>query len=314
MKRLLIFCSLIFLSSTLLEAQITTFTGGDPTNPNKWNEGNNWDTGIVPLSGDTVSIDGDSVSITTVSPELYSLELKNGASLLNRQQLTFNNADTFGIRLVGSTIRNEGDILVNEAGSDYSSDRAIEIFSGSKLINDSLIHVENLNGAGIYVITSELVNNGTISVSARGIAISDHGQIFNQDSMYLRSVLLNPLRIASSGEFNNSASGIVHGIVGHNTGLYSQGDISNFGKISVTSGQRPLFLRSNSSFLHQSGLVALVSTGDSGSISSLTIETNANMDMSTGSNLELSSPDGHHYIDVETGGIFDCRGVIETME
>lgn len=314
MKRLLIFCSLIFLTSTLLKAQITTFTGDDPTNPNKWNEVNNWDSETIPLSGDTVIIDGDSVSITTVSPELYNLELKNGASLLNRQQLTFSNPDTFGIRLVESTLRNEGEILVNEAGSHYNSDRAIEIFSGSKLINDSLIHVENLSGAGIYVITSELVNNGIIFVSARGIAISDHGQIFNQDSMNLSSVLLNALRIASSGEFNNSASGIVHGMVGHNTGLYSQGDISNFGKICVTSGQRPLFLRSNSSFLHQSGIVALVSTGNSASISSLTIEDDAIMDMSAGSNLELSSPDGHHYIDVETGGIFDCRGVVETME
>ncbi|MBK8505739.1 MAG: hypothetical protein IPL46_28195 [Saprospiraceae bacterium] len=313
MHHFMTFCSIFFLYGTLLHAQMTTFTGNHLVNPNKWNEADNWDTGIVPLSGDTVVIDGDSVSITTVSPELYYLELKNGASLLNRKQLTFTNGDTFAIRLTESTLRNEGNIFVDEAGDNYTADRAIEAFNGSMLINDSLIYIENMSAAGIYVIGAKLVNNGIIHVQAQGTAIFCAGEIFNQDSIFLSSTFLSALSIASSGEFNNAESAIVDGNAQFNTGLYCQGYISNFGKISQTSKNRALFLRSNSSFLHQSGLVVLVSSNSTGGSSTLTIETSANLDISAGSKLEIRSSASYHYIDVETGGTLDCRGVIETM-
>jgi len=301
-----------------LNAQIRTFTGLDQQNPHKWNEDDNWDNGNVPSSGDTVLVDSDSVSITTIDPELYSLDLRNGAVVLNQRQLTFSNGDTFAIKLTQSTIRNEGQIYVDDAG-DESSDFAVQIGSQSKLINDGLVYMEDSEAGGILVVNGLVVNNGTIHVDVFHTAIHITGSFsdfINRDSMYLHSSAQTALRLESGGLLTNEEFGIVCGIANFSSSLYCiNSDLINYGKLNLSSGGRALFLRSNSSFLHHSGTLGLESSSSSGTLPMLVIEADGFVKVFEGAKLEITSDlDSRNYFELEEGGLLDCEGEIEMFD
>lgn len=283
LKNIAFTLALAILAIPTTQAQVYTFIGLDESQPHKWNEDDNWDRGFVPSSGDTVIIDGDSVSITTIDPELYSLELSNGAVLLNERQITISNIDTFGIKMDSSVLRNQGAIYVEGAG-DTSIHHGMIVEGNSYLYNDSLINIQEPIGTGLYLrSSSELVNTGVIisnSKQSHGIEVSQ-STLRNNGPLYVESAGAAPnaglFVTLSSMVYNDSlvhvenslgkgveskfgAEVYNHGVIhskAQRHALFNRAHFENFDSIYLNSTQQnPLRLEQASSFTnHTQGVI-----------------------------------------------------------
>lgn len=316
----LVSLTMVFFFTTIASsAQITIWTGNDQNNPHKWNDSDNWNTGEVPSGGDTVLIDnGDSVSITTVTPELSYIELDNGSVLMNGGLLTLT-SNTYAIRVWdGSALYNEGEIYVDDAGSS-GTDPTIHMLRSS-LYNHGLIFIDGVSGYGIRVeVSSKLYNFGIIHIESPNIALNSGAgsHIENHDSMYLSSEIFNGFRSSdSSSILINTAIGRINVITASRTAdaFYLKGHVLNSGKISTNNAGSGIAVNPDGRFDHLAGSILVQEiSGFQTQAASIEVEMDGAFLIAQNAEMRVMAVIDNNPLEVHLGGTFQCQGVLELI-
>lgn len=301
----------ISMIRALSAQQSITFIGEDQNNPHKWHEDDNWSCGCLPSGGDTIIINGDSVSITTVDPEPDHIILRDSAVLLNRRSITLATAHEFSILAdSGSIIHNEGIISIEDA-SPWMFDQAIRMNAFSRLFNDGLVRIEIPQCVGIRMNTSsKLVNNGTIYIETtnQGIVFGN-ADIQNFDSIFIEG----GIAIQASGStptFLNGVSGRMD--LKGDICIFIQGSLTNFGKIKTRSNEVHWRVRPGGVVNHLDGLITTenLSFGGFGA-AAIDINSGGSFLVSEDAVFIVEETSQRPLFELELGATLDFQGIVE---
>ena len=245
---------LLFLSQ--IQAQVITWTAaGDGLS---WNDPNNWDVLAIPLAGDDVFIESDTVRIDGAGGVAGSVFIGD-ARLLVQSSLTIANSDTFGFYCLRSSVLNLGDLTIVENGEQFDFEHALHLDS-SIFVNRGTFEVLASAGRGIYIDSeSQFINRGPGQISNtldRGVFAD--GIFDNFDTIAVSNTSFSPYLINDTC-FNRTGAHMVafsvaklgnHGIAlggvlinkGHislsnieASGIYNGGSIFNYDRINIDS-------------------------------------------------------------------------------
>ena len=206
------FIALFLICSIFLQAQTVTWDGGGIDDD--WHDPLNWDTNIVPGSGDEVII-GDFYSVSIYNGDATVRRVKNEGTLTVSpgRILTINAPGEVALETTGSVAEtvNQGTIKVNNAGS-----YGIYVALGSSFINEGagIINCCNIStGTGIYIVHSgsNLSNEATINI--------------------VSNVKMG-VNIESGGSIANATSGVIN-ITSIEYGLRCRESIDNYGMLNI---------------------------------------------------------------------------------
>ncbi len=198
----LLLAGIIFFS-TCAKANIVTWVGGVTTAPNSWTEGNNWNTGAIPLSGDDVFIPATAnnpyLNVTTTINSLNITGINTSLTLDGTHTLTVNSYATVSTSsstiitskstiIIKGTLGGGGKIDLNgggvaQIGGDLSigtliagtSTKSMVLFNGS---NQNVTKVYQFNNLQIGTSAATTVNfmaDETINVAMSGSGILNCG-------------------------------------------------------------------------------------------------------------------------------------------
>lgn len=241
MKQYFLLISVLYFTVQAI-AQTPTITwdnGGDKLH---WSDPDNWDTGMVPQSSDTVLLTG-SIGLQLGNPTTIStLLMEDGAQLTVQGggTLTVNAFAQTGIRILNGYLLNLGDINVSGSGTS-----GITVRTNGELANVGNILIlvsdlcEGLQNRGV------ISNVGTIAVqSTSGVTIRNEGFFDNQDSIVIQGLgsglgLHNAVSNPHFGNLMNTGAILVNG----SRGILSEHILNN-----LAGGEIRIFQQSSSSY------------------------------------------------------------------
>lgn len=294
-------------SITLVSQSVSTFTG--TADPHNWNDSKNWDPNGVPLNGEKVIINGDSVYIEGIQPNLHSIEIIDGA-LLNRESIILFNQDTFGIRCLRSNLINDGTIHILASGGEtyvYRAARAGINLELSQFINKKTVLVED-SGYGLVAADNSTIDNQfdiEVNSTATSILLSfssflDNSQADSHLSANRNLQVTFGSTIANRGDLSCLAAEIAQNSQFDNYGI---ADISN------TRLSSPAFQLINARFFQYNGGEFIAKSFISGH-PIVRFENNSDVLISANSKLSVDGRTGLDKIEIIDSS-FDCMGELD---
>jgi|GEM_PF-1687237 len=232
-----------FLSFTHIYAQITyTDASGD----HQWETAANWDTGVVPMFSDNVTIpSGKTVDITTFT-DVNDVD-NNG---------TINGDLTCQGSLINNGILNTGLLLVFGNLENYNFLNADDISCDGDLFNSG-----ELSSSSTLVVGGTSENNGTIETGAHTIFMGNHinnSDLITQELVEFNADLTNNGSITAddflmvSGNGSNQGIIITYGISTIKNGNFiNDGTYTSGAGLSIEDG----IYENNTTFINQNGVI-----------------------------------------------------------
>jgi len=214
MKKILTFITLILFLNHVLSAQAVWTGGGDASS---WDDGANWETGVVPLTGETVEIGAD-VTITGTATAIPSQVKAIGSSTVVLDlDLTIGDAVTEEHAL---TVSSNSTLILGAAGTNRvfvinpeSTRQGVAIFgsieNGSVTVSEStsVTFVQGNNGINVTSIDSNFTNDGIVSFSAAvKNAFKILGTATNNGTINIGAVTGDGVGVGEGGDFVNNGT------------------------------------------------------------------------------------------------------------
>ena len=219
-----------------LNAQTITWDGGAGTDV--WSDAMNWDSDAVPVAGDDVDLDGNTVVLTasTQVQRVYA----GGSSVFTIDAGVTLTVDGFagndqGLEIQGSaTLINNGTINISNISGGSS---AQGYYNKGTTTNNGTINISNTGSHGLYVVAGLFTNASSGIISVTGVALDDSPTDIKSDNIYV----------------DDANSGTLFG------------SLENLGTITVdcTTGDEGILVNDNTTF-NNSGTITINKVGPDG--------------------------------------------------
>ncbi|MGR3810271.1 hypothetical protein [Jiulongibacter sp. NS-SX5] len=210
MKKL-VFLVLIFLHN--LQGHCSTITWDGGAGSLNWSDANNWDSNSLPVAGDDVVINSDSVLLDFSTPVYSSVRIDDAIlNIKSNGSLNLSNNGVIGFTITDSSkLYNYGEVsmLDSEGISVYvsfgsivinfgtfdiqrtptsptSNDEGINLFNGAQFLNflGAEVYIRNKGTFGLFISTSNCVldNYGYIEITDTNGGLDNNGTLNNYAS------------------------------------------------------------------------------------------------------------------------------------